>query len=171
MTVSRAVPETQTPARITIAYDTIGSPADPPLLLAGGARSAADSGAGRPRGLRRGDDEEGTDLEVEALSGTGGRRSARGAELRPLPLPGGAEPPAGGDDRQRVPRRGIAGAAGPDALVIHGLDDTLITPSGGERTAALVPEAELLLLPDMGHDRPAPLWPDLCGAILRHTSG
>jgi pimeloyl-ACP methyl ester carboxylesterase len=38
-------------------------------------------------------------------------------------------------------------------LVIHGLDDTLIDPSGGRRTADLEPEAELLLIPDMGHDR------------------
>jgi pimeloyl-ACP methyl ester carboxylesterase len=56
-------------------------------------------------------------------------------------------------------------------LVIHGLDDTLIAPSGGERTAELVPGAELLLLEDMGHDRPEPLWPELCGAILAHTAG
>ena len=44
------------------------------------------------------------------------------------------------------------------ALVIHGLDDTLITPSGGERTAELIPGASLLLVADMGHD-PVPLWP------------
>jgi pimeloyl-ACP methyl ester carboxylesterase len=55
-------------------------------------------------------------------------------------------------------------------LVIHGLDDTLIMPSGGERTAALVPGAELLLLADMGHDRPVALWPELCDAILEHTN-
>jgi pimeloyl-ACP methyl ester carboxylesterase len=55
-------------------------------------------------------------------------------------------------------------------LVIHGLDDTLITPSGGERTAELVPGAELMLVPDMGHDRPEPLWPALCEAILAHTA-
>jgi pimeloyl-ACP methyl ester carboxylesterase len=54
-------------------------------------------------------------------------------------------------------------------LVIHGLDDTLIAPSGGERTAALIPDARLLLLEDMGHDRPEPLWPQICGAILEHT--
>jgi pimeloyl-ACP methyl ester carboxylesterase len=54
-------------------------------------------------------------------------------------------------------------------LVIHGLDDTLIAPSGGERTAALIPGARLLLLEDMGHDRPEPLWPQICGAILEHT--
>jgi pimeloyl-ACP methyl ester carboxylesterase len=55
-------------------------------------------------------------------------------------------------------------------LVIHGLDDTLIAPSGGERTAALIPGAKLVLLADMGHDRPVALWPQLCEAILEHTT-
>lgn len=55
-------------------------------------------------------------------------------------------------------------------LVVHGLDDTLITPSGGERTAELVPGAKLLLLPDMGHDRPRELWPEIIGAIAAHTA-
>lgn len=54
-------------------------------------------------------------------------------------------------------------------LVIHGLDDTLIHPSGGERTAELVPDATLLLVEDMGHDRPEPLWPLLAQAIVDHT--
>jgi pimeloyl-ACP methyl ester carboxylesterase len=54
-------------------------------------------------------------------------------------------------------------------LVIHGLDDTLIDPSGGRRTAELVPDATLLLVPDMGHDRPRELWEDLCDAIEAHT--
>ncbi|HEX3801413.1 MAG TPA: alpha/beta hydrolase [Solirubrobacteraceae bacterium] len=55
-------------------------------------------------------------------------------------------------------------------LVIHGLDDTLIAPSGGERTAELVPDAQLLLIEDMGHDRPSPLRPRICQAILEHTA-
>ena len=54
-------------------------------------------------------------------------------------------------------------------LVIHGLDDTLIDPSGGKRTAELVPGARLLLVPDMGHDRPRELWEDLINAIEAHT--
>ncbi|MFE5089806.1 alpha/beta fold hydrolase [Streptomyces sp. NPDC056638] len=54
-------------------------------------------------------------------------------------------------------------------LVIHGLDDTLIDPSGGERTADLVPGAKLLLIPDMGHDRPRELWPEINDAIEAHT--
>jgi pimeloyl-ACP methyl ester carboxylesterase len=55
-------------------------------------------------------------------------------------------------------------------LVIHGRDDTLITPSGGERTASVIPDAKLLMFDDMGHDQPEPLWPELCDAILAHTS-
>jgi pimeloyl-ACP methyl ester carboxylesterase len=54
-------------------------------------------------------------------------------------------------------------------LVIHGRDDTLITPEGGERTAELVPGSRYLLLSDMGHDTPEPLWPVLAEAIGGHV--
>ena len=54
-------------------------------------------------------------------------------------------------------------------LVIHGKDDTLIDPSGGRRTAELVPGASLLLVEDMGHDRPRALWPRLIDAMRAHT--
>jgi pimeloyl-ACP methyl ester carboxylesterase len=54
-------------------------------------------------------------------------------------------------------------------LVIHGLDDKLIPPDGGERTAELIPGARLMVVEDMGHDRPEPLWPLLTEAILLHT--
>jgi len=43
-------------------------------------------------------------------------------------------------------------------LVVHGKDDTLISPSGGERTAELIPGAKLVLVDDMGHDMPKQLW-------------
>lgn len=55
-------------------------------------------------------------------------------------------------------------------LVIHGLDDILLPPDGGQRTAELIPGAHLLLMKDMGHDLPEPLWPVVTGAILGHTS-
>ena len=55
-------------------------------------------------------------------------------------------------------------------LVIHGRDDTLVTPSGGFLTAELIPGAHLLYLADMGHDRPEPLWPILVNAIVLHTA-
>jgi pimeloyl-ACP methyl ester carboxylesterase len=54
-------------------------------------------------------------------------------------------------------------------LVVHGLDDTLIDPSGGRRTAELVPGAHLLEVADMGHDLPRPLWPLLVAAIIGHS--
>jgi len=63
---------------------------------------------------------------------------------------------------------GLSALAVP-TLVIHGLDDTLITPSGGERTAELVPGATLMLVDDMGHDFPEPLWPVLVDAIASHV--
>ena len=50
-------------------------------------------------------------------------------------------------------------------LVLHGRDDTLITLSGAERTAELIPGADLLVLADMGHDLPEPLWPKIVHAI------
>jgi pimeloyl-ACP methyl ester carboxylesterase len=40
-------------------------------------------------------------------------------------------------------------------LVIHGDIDPLVTPSGGQRTADLIPGATLLMLEGMGHDLPA----------------
>jgi len=56
-------------------------------------------------------------------------------------------------------------------LVVHGTDDTLVTPSGGRRTAEVIPGARLLVVEDMGHDRPRPLWPVLWDAILELTAG
>jgi len=53
-------------------------------------------------------------------------------------------------------------------LVIHGTDDTLITPDGGEHTASCVPGARLMMVDDMGHDMPPALWPDLIEAITEH---
>jgi pimeloyl-ACP methyl ester carboxylesterase len=55
-------------------------------------------------------------------------------------------------------------------LVIHGIEDQLITPSGGERTAELIPNSTLLMVDDMGHDLPQPLWPLLVDAISNHTA-
>jgi pimeloyl-ACP methyl ester carboxylesterase len=55
-------------------------------------------------------------------------------------------------------------------LVIHGRADTLIDVSGGLRTAELVPGANLLVLNDMGHDLPEPLWPVIVDAITSHAS-
>jgi pimeloyl-ACP methyl ester carboxylesterase len=54
-------------------------------------------------------------------------------------------------------------------LVVHGMDDTLIAPSSGQRTAELIPNARLLILEDMGHDLPRPLWPTFVSAVHELT--
>jgi len=55
-------------------------------------------------------------------------------------------------------------------LVVHGKDDTLIAPSGAERTAELIRGARLLMVDDMGHDLPRPLWPDFVAAVHELTN-
>jgi pimeloyl-ACP methyl ester carboxylesterase len=55
-------------------------------------------------------------------------------------------------------------------LVIHGRIDPLVTLSGGERTADVIPGAKLLLFDDMGHDLPPALWPQYVEAITNHAS-
>ena len=54
--------------------------------------------------------------------------------------------------------------------ILDGRDDTLITPDGGEATAAAIPGADLLVLADMGHDLPEPLWPKIVNAIAGHIT-
>ena len=43
-------------------------------------------------------------------------------------------------------------------LVLHGSRDTLIDPSGGRRTAELVPGARYVEIEGMGHDYPPAVW-------------
>jgi pimeloyl-ACP methyl ester carboxylesterase len=50
------------------------------------------------------------------------------------------------------------------ALVIHGSRDTLIDPSGGRRTAELIPGARYVEIEGMGHDYPPPVWEEWVGA-------
>ncbi len=50
-------------------------------------------------------------------------------------------------------------------LVIHGLVDPLVTPSGGIATVKAIPGARLLMFPDMGHDLPEPRWDEMVEAI------
>ena len=55
------------------------------------------------------------------------------------------------------------------ALVIHGLVDPLVKPSGGIATAKAIPGARLLAYPDMGHDLPRPRWEEICEEIARNA--
>ncbi len=54
-------------------------------------------------------------------------------------------------------------------LVIHGNDDRLVAPSGGKATAKAIDGARLLMLDDMGHDLPRPIWPKIIDAIVDNT--
>jgi pimeloyl-ACP methyl ester carboxylesterase len=74
-------------------------------------------------------------------------------------------------------RQTMAIAASPDrtaglrglrvpTLVIHGLLDPLVQPSGGIATARAVPGSRLLMFPDMSHDLPRTRWSEIIGAIV-----
>ena len=51
------------------------------------------------------------------------------------------------------------------ALVVHGADDQLLRPAAATRTAAQIAGARLLLLPGVGHDLPAAVWPQVAAEI------
>jgi pimeloyl-ACP methyl ester carboxylesterase len=55
-------------------------------------------------------------------------------------------------------------------LVIHGDKDTIVDPSGGRRTAELIPGARFELIEGMGHDFPPQLWDRLVDLIIDHVS-
>jgi pimeloyl-ACP methyl ester carboxylesterase len=50
-------------------------------------------------------------------------------------------------------------------LVIHGLADRMVDPSGGRATAEAIRGAELMLIEGMGHDLPPGLRPQLAARI------
>ncbi len=50
-------------------------------------------------------------------------------------------------------------------IVLHGTDDPLVMPVGGEATAAAIPGAELRMIPGMGHDLPPGLHAVFLDAI------
>ena len=50
-------------------------------------------------------------------------------------------------------------------LVIHGLADPLVRPSGGLSLAKTIPGTKFVGYEGMGHDLPRPLWPDMGAQI------
>ena len=56
-------------------------------------------------------------------------------------------------------------------LVVHGSDDPLFPLPHGEALADIIPGARLVVVPGMGHQfPPPPTWPQIVGALLRHTA-
>lgn len=79
-----------------------------------------------------------------------------------------------------VLRQSLAIAVSPDrteglkslrlpSLVIHGLEDTLVRPSGGVATAEAIPDSRLLMFPRMGHDLPATRHAEMVTAIVANA--
>jgi pimeloyl-ACP methyl ester carboxylesterase len=54
-------------------------------------------------------------------------------------------------------------------LVIHGLRDQLVMPSGGIATARAVPGSRLIMFPDMAHDLPRPRRAEIVEEIVRNA--
>ena len=50
-------------------------------------------------------------------------------------------------------------------LVLHGDQDPILRVSAGRATAKAVDGARLVILPGVGHDLPAPLWPDIAREV------
>jgi pimeloyl-ACP methyl ester carboxylesterase len=84
------------------------------------------------------------------------------------------------DDEDGTARQMMAIAAAPDrtpdlrrlnvpTLVIHGLLDKLVMPSGGVATAKAIPGSRLLMFPDMAHDLPRPRWEEIAAAIVANA--
>lgn len=55
-------------------------------------------------------------------------------------------------------------------VVLHGAEDPLVQPVGGEATAAAIPGAELRIIPGMGHDLPPGLYDIFLDAICAAAS-
>jgi pimeloyl-ACP methyl ester carboxylesterase len=56
------------------------------------------------------------------------------------------------------------------ALVIHGLLDRLISPSGGIATAAAIPGSRLAMFNDMGHDLPNTRWNEIAMMVAANAA-
>lgn len=89
-----------------------------------------------------------------------------------------------GWDESAIMRQGAAVTASGDrtaklralslpTLVIHGLADSMVDPSGGRATAAAIPGATLVEIEGMGHNLPPGLWEriaDHIGALIASGS-
>jgi pimeloyl-ACP methyl ester carboxylesterase len=67
-------------------------------------------------------------------------------------------------------RTAALGSISAPTVVIHGDADTLVPLSGGQATARAIPGAQLVVLPDMGHEIPPRAWAAVTGAILANAN-
>lgn len=70
---------------------------------------------------------------------------------------------ASGDRREKL------GQVTVPTLVIHGDEDPLVNVQDGINTAAAIPNAELMIVPGMGHSLPEATWPAIMARIAQHV--
>ena len=123
-----------------------------------------DAAADGPRRVRRPGSGCG-DLRVEEATSTPRRRRRRaGAAFDRAFYPEGAPRQLAAIYASGDRTEALHGVDVP-TLVVHGRDDTLITPERRDGDRGSHPGRHLLLLADMGHDLPEPLWPLLVSTI------
>ena len=111
-----------------------------------------------PIGLHRASARGAARVRVEARMARHRRHPRpRRRRLRPLLLSGRGPPPDAAVAHDGSRADALAAVDLP-VLVIHGSRDTLIDPSGGRRTAALIPGARYVEIEGMGHDYPPAVW-------------
>lgn len=66
-------------------------------------------------------------------------------------------------------RTRLLGSVTVPTLVVHGMADPMVLPSGGVATARAIPGSRLLMFPDMGHDLPASRLEEIVDAIVANT--
>ncbi len=64
--------------------------------------------------------------------------------------------------------RALRGVSCP-TVIIHGLRDKLVMPSGGVATARAIRHSKLVMFPDMAHDLPVPRLPEIAHEIDRNA--
>jgi pimeloyl-ACP methyl ester carboxylesterase len=55
-------------------------------------------------------------------------------------------------------------------LVVHGEEDPVLPLAHGQALAQEIRDAELLVIPGVGHEMPPRLWDELVAALVRHTA-
>jgi pimeloyl-ACP methyl ester carboxylesterase len=80
--------------------------------------------------------------------------------------------PGGGSERQLAAILATGdltaklGSLAVPTLVIHGDADRMVTPDGGEATAAAIPGAVHMVIAGMAHELPPETWPEVVAAIV-----
>jgi len=137
----------------------------------------------QPPELDPSDHEAIADVEVATArlyAGTGFAFDAAGAREQSLVNQHRAWHPDGGRRQATAAladgdrRPGLAALSVP-TLVVHGTEDPLIPPQGGQETADAVPGAELVWIEGLGHEMPVGAWPQLldpiCALVARVEAG